>query len=132
IRNVDVIRRQLAVALRAIASCVSSDQPEAVFPPETVALIRDALRGADAAAGSLLWLRRLPARWRGGLPYATASRELRGAAAALAALPGHRMTITADGRERLSGDLTEARRSLAADATGEQVAGLPVVARRIA
>src|SRR3569623_1227348 len=40
IRNVDVIRRQLAIALGAIAGQLSNDRPDVVLPPKITARIR--------------------------------------------------------------------------------------------
>ena len=128
IRNVDVIRRQLAVALGAIAGQVSAGPTDVVFPPEIVALIRESTRSAELAGGSVHSLRWLPARWRSALPYAQASRELARGAAGLVAKPA----VSAESREQLSSDLTAARRALAADAGIDQVADLPAVATRIA
>lgn len=132
IRNIDVIRRNLAVALGAIASRLSSDHPHAVFPPETVAVIRESTGAAQLAAASLQWLGVLPARFGAGLHFAVATRELAGCADELAGLPGHRLSLPDEIRQRLARDVTVARRALARDAAAEQVAELPVVAARIA
>jgi hypothetical protein len=132
IRNVDVIRRHLAIALGEIARRVSADGPDVWFPPESTARVRAAVRTAEPTAGSVRWLRVLPLRWRAGLPYAVASRELATCAEGPMALAEHRLALSGEDRRRLSSDVTSARRALAADATSVQVGELPVLTRRIA
>ncbi|HVX68123.1 MAG TPA: FUSC family protein [Mycobacteriales bacterium] len=132
IRNIDVIRRQLAIAFGEIATRVSGDGPEAWFPPDSVATVRAAAHTAELTASSVRWLRVLPARCRGGLPYAEATRAVAGCVSSLAALPGHRLPLSEEVRRQLTRDVTTARRALTGDATEEQVAELPAVVRRIA
>jgi hypothetical protein len=131
IRNIDVIRRQLAIALGEIARWLSGDSAGIIIPAESLATVRDSTRSAEQAAGSLRWLRFFPARWRTGLPYAAASRELASCAKRLSGLPDHRVSLSEAARLRLSRDVTQARRALAADATHDQIVELPVVTRRI-
>ncbi|HVT21201.1 MAG TPA: FUSC family protein [Mycobacteriales bacterium] len=121
VRNVDVIRRQLVVALRAIAGELAEDRPDVRFAPEAVALIRESTRSAELASRAVRWL-----------PHSAASRELARGARALSALPDHRLALSIDARVQLSSDVTAARRALAADAARDQVAALPDVASRIA
>ncbi|HVT65844.1 MAG TPA: FUSC family protein [Mycobacteriales bacterium] len=130
IRNVDVIRRQLAIALGAIAARLQGDEP--VFPPATVALIRESTHSAELTAKSLSWLRVFPVRWQSPLPYAAASHALAGCARALAALPDHRLALSAEAQHQLTRDVTTARKALAADAARDQVVKLPAVSKRIA
>jgi hypothetical protein len=132
VRNIDVIRRQLAVAVRTIASQMPTDGHEMVLRPEAVALIRECARTAELAAGAVRWQRVMPPSWRGGLPYAAASRDLVDCAKRFARLPGHRLAMSEETRLQLERDLTEVRRALSGDATREQVAELPSVSRRIA
>ncbi|MGN6474519.1 MAG: FUSC family protein, partial [Mycobacteriales bacterium] len=129
IRNIDVIRRNLAVALAAIAGGVAADG-EAAFTAETVAVIRAATAAAELAAGSVRWLRVLPPRWQAGLPYAVASAQLAAGVDEWGAIVQH--TLSPELRQRLARDVTAARRALAADAGRDQVEQLPVVATRIA
>lgn len=126
IRNVDVIRRQLSIALGAIASSLADS---AGFTDEKVATIRESTRAAELASGSVRWLRALPARWQAGLPYAVASGELAGCASGLASRAPE---LSAEIRAQVSRDVTAARRALATDASRDQVAALPATAGRIA
>jgi uncharacterized membrane protein YccC len=121
VRNVDVIRRQLAVALRAIAAGLSDDAPDLRFAPETVAVIREATRIAELAGRAVWWL-----------PYAAASRDLARAARGLIALPDHHVVMSDAGKQQLASDVTTARRALAAEATRDQIAELPAATARIA
>jgi hypothetical protein len=130
IRNVDVVRRNLAVALAAIASSLATDAT--VFGPDTIAVIRSSTGAAERAAGSVRWLRVLPARWQRGLPYALASGQLARCADGLTGLPHHALDLTPELRRQLSLDVTVARRALAADASSEDVAALGAVTTRIA
>lgn len=132
VRNVDVIRRYLSVALGEVATRLHVGQPHVTFPPESVAVIRDSTAAAERAAGAVRWLRVAPRQWQRGLPYAVASGELAGCAQSLAAMPNHLLAFRDGARAQLSSDVTAARRALGAGAGPEQVAALPVVASRIA
>lgn len=132
IRNVDVIRRHLAIALGEIAIRLAGDETHPTFPADSVIVIHESTTAAELAAGSVRWLRVLPSWWHTALAYADASGELAVGAANVAALPGQRLELSAEARSSLTGDVTAARRALASDAPHQRVADLPVLARRIA
>jgi hypothetical protein len=129
VRNVDVIRRQLSIALATLAAVVGRG-PESTFAADEVAAYRASVTAGDAAGVSLRVLRHLPPRWRAALPYATACRAL--ADAAPTAGSDVELSMTAESRGTLAADVTEARRALAATASPEQRAALGHAAERIA
>ncbi|HEX3705121.1 MAG TPA: FUSC family protein [Mycobacteriales bacterium] len=131
VRNVDVIRRQLATAFATLAGVVGRG-PEATFDASEIATYAGAVKLGDLAAASLHILRHLPRRWRVALPYATACRAL-----ALALPEPFRgspvgLAMTRESQQALAADVTSARRALAATATDEQRDALGNTAERIA
>jgi uncharacterized membrane protein YccC len=132
IRNVDAVRRQLAIAFAALASVLASPDPEPAFPDADVARFRAAAAAAELAATSLHLLPRLPPRLRSAYTYAVASRALSSCATQLAVGEGHRLVMAIDDRRELAADVTAARRALAATANEAERARLGETARRIA
>jgi uncharacterized membrane protein YccC len=132
IRNVDAVRRQLAIAFGAVATVLSSPDAEPEFPAVDLARFRAAATAAELAATSLHWLRRLPERLSAGYSYAVASRALSSCAAELGGGEGHRLVLAVDVRRELSADVTAARRALAATASEEERSRLGETTRRIA
>jgi hypothetical protein len=132
IRNVDVVRRQLAVAFGAVATVLSSPATEPEFSAEDVARFRAAAAAAELAATSLHWLRRLPRRLRAAYSYAVASRALASCADELHGGAGHRLVLEVDVRRGLAADVTAARRALAATADEQERARLGETTQRIA
>lgn len=132
IRNVDAVRRQLSIAFAAVATVLSSPQPEPEFPAAELARFRAAATAAELAATSLHWLRRLPARLRAAYSYAVASRALSSCAAGLDGGEGHRLVLRHDARSELLADVATARRALAATADEDERARLGETTQRIA
>jgi uncharacterized membrane protein YccC len=128
VRNVDVIRRHLSIAL-ATLSAVLSRGAEPTFEADDVTTYRAAVATGHGAAISLLVLRHLPSRCHGSLPYARACRAL---SSAVPSRSGVRLSLSPQSQAALAADVVTARRALAATAASEQRAALGPAAERIA
>ncbi|HVW80745.1 MAG TPA: FUSC family protein [Mycobacteriales bacterium] len=131
IRNVDAVRRQLAIAFATVAGVLASPEVEPAFAEADLARFRVAAELAGLAGASLRWLERFPARARGGYSYAVASRALADCAKELAPGEGHRLVMALDDRRELSAEVTRARRALAATASPDERQQLGETTQRI-
>ena len=131
IRNVDVIRRQLSVALATLSE-VLRREPQPSFSADEVLAYRRSLAAGDAAAASLRVLARLPAVFRGPLPYVVAARALVETAPPAANGSVTLLSMSAETRRAVGGDVISARRALAGTATAEQRNAVGETAKRIA
>jgi hypothetical protein len=132
VRNVDAVRRQLAIALGVVASVLAAPEAEPEFAAEDLARFRAAAAAADLAGTPLHWLQRFPPKVRGGHSYAVASRAIADCAKALPVGDGRRLVLPLDARRALAADVTAARRALAATAGDEERVRLGERAQRIA
>lgn len=132
IRNVDVVRRQLAIAFATVAAVLASPESEPLFAAHDVARFRASATAADLAAAPLRLLNRFPARLRAAHAYAVASRALAECAADLKSGDDLRLVMPQDDRRRLAADLTSARRALGATASADERARLGETTQRIA
>jgi hypothetical protein len=131
VRNVDVIRRQLSIALSTLADVVRAE-PGSTFSAVEAAAFRAAAESASTAALSLRVVRHLPSPFRGALPYAVACRALHGSAPPTVNGSPVTLSMSPETRRAVSDDVTAARRALAATATPEQRRSLGETAERIA
>ncbi|HVU60768.1 MAG TPA: FUSC family protein [Mycobacteriales bacterium] len=132
IRNVDAVRRQLAIAFGTVAAVLASADAQPAFAAAELARFRAASVAADLAGASLRWLRRLPRRLRVGYGYFVAGRALATCAAELPVADGCRLSLEPDERRMLAADVAAARRALAATAGEEERLRLGETTQRIA
>jgi Fusaric acid resistance protein family len=133
VRTIDVVRRQLSVALATLSESLTGPDRDARLTADSAGRIRAAVTLAADVAAPLHWQRRAPSSRQSGLAYVAATRALAGCLPSIAGLTDRTLRLEPQEQSRLRADLGAARRALASGADAETRARLaPATARAAA